>query len=319
MILFITNKEDLTIDFLINKLNRDNVNYFRLNTEDFPQNLGFNFNFKDNKFTIIDYIKNIEINIEDINSVYYRRPKLSEINFKRLNKGRKKFLLDEITYCFEGLYKLMRNKYWLNKIFAIREAENKMYQLLLAKEIGFRIPNSLITNSNSAHYFFNNEDEYIIKPIRTGYIDSIKSKELIFTNLFTKDQTYNLKRVKIFPNYFQEKVNKIADIRVTVVGNKIFSALIKSQEFEETKVDWRRNEEIPLQYEKIELPELIRKKCLKLNKILNLNFSTMDFALKKNKDYIFFEINPNGQWAWIEKKLKFNISQEIINLLTQKI
>ena len=59
--------------------------------------------------------------------------------------------------------------------------------------------------------------------------------------------------------------------------------------------------------------------CLKLTKKLELNFSAIDLILDKNKDYIFLEINPNGQWAWIEKRLGYNISCEIIKLLMENI
>jgi len=37
--------------------------------------------------------------------------------------------------------------------------------------------------------------------------------------------------------------------------------------------------------------------------------------LDKNSNFIFLEINPNGQWAWIEKQTEYQISNEIVNLL----
>ena len=54
---------------------------------------------------------------------------------------------------------------------------------------------------------------------------------------------------------------------------------------------------------------------LSLLKTLNLRFGAIDFILDKKGNYIFLEINPNGQWAWIEKQTGYEISNEITNLL----
>lgn len=66
---------------------------------------------------------------------------------------------------------------------------------------------------------------------------------------------------------------------------------------------------------KIKLPDAILNQCISLLKILNLRFGAIDFILDKNGNYIFLEINPNGQWAWIEKQTGYKISNEITNLL----
>ena len=105
-------------------------------------------------------------------------------------------------------------------------------------------------------------------------------------------------------------------MRVTVVGNKFFSAKILSQEYQDTKIDWRRSETTKLHYEKTRLPKEIKSKCLKLIKYSNLNFGAIDFALE-DKEFIFLEINPNGQWAWIEKRLQYDISGAIVDLLAR--
>ena len=61
----------------------------------------------------------------------------------------------------------------------------------------------------------------------------------------------------------------------------------------------------------------LEKKCLELNSKLKLNFSAIDFILDVEKRLIFLEINPNGQWAWIEKRLGHNISNAITDFLIE--
>lgn len=317
IILFITNKEDITTDFIVNKLNKLGESYYRLNTEDLISKIGINFDFENHDFEIIDHSKNLIINTKNIRSVYYRRPKLPLLDYYSIKFGEKKFLLSEITYLLEGFYKILFDKFWISPVFSIREAENKIYQLIKAKKLGFEIPKSLITtNEEKAKYFIElKNQDCVIKAIKTGFIEDNEDPKIIFTSLLKKENLNSLYRVKYFPTFFQNKIDKEADIRITVVGNKIFPAKIKSQAFEDSKIDWRKGSNPTLEYEHFDIPKKLEEKCLKLTKIFGLKFSAIDLILNKNNKYIFLELNPNGQWAWIEKKLEFDISGEITKLL----
>jgi len=316
-ILLITNKEDVTTDCIVNILNKEDIKYYRFNTEDYPLKINLNLDIGQNIFKITDLNKKIEINLEEISSVYFRRPKLPEDLSSHSTAGEKRFLLSEIAFTYEGFYKLLVNRLWINSIFPIREAENKIYQLNIAKIIGFKIPSSIITNDkNYAENFIKSSNkEYIVKPIRDGLIDDPHKPKIIFTSLLTKKQINSLKRIKICPVLIQEKIEKRADIRVTVVGNKVFTTLIESQKYEETKIDWRKNNKSCLEYRRYKLPNHIERKCVALTKKLNLVFSAIDLILDNNGDFIFLEINPNGQWAWIEKRLNYDISYAIVDIL----
>jgi glutathione synthase/RimK-type ligase-like ATP-grasp enzyme len=50
---------------------------------------------------------------------------------------------------------------------------------------------------------------------------------------------------------------------------------------------------------------------------LGLNFGAVDMILTPDGRYVFLEINPNGQWGWVEDLTGMPISEEIIGLLTQ--
>lgn len=103
-------------------------------------------------------------------------------------------------------------------------------------------------------------------------------------------------------------------MRITVVSNKVFSAKVDSQKLDKTKTDWRK-EKIP--FEKYLLPNDIEKKCVELLQKLNLSFGAIDMIRNSNGKYVFLEINPNGQWAWLDMETDLNISDEIINYLTE--
>jgi len=316
-ILLITNKTDITTDFIVKSLTEKNLSFYRLNTEDIGNSIDINLDFDNGKYVLVDQGKDFSLNLLDVTSVYFRRPEVNE-NFNDLTVGERNFVRSELLFVLEGLYKLLKKAFWVNTVEAIRSAENKVYQLVLAKEIGFQLPKSIITNvtSDARAFYLNNKERCIIKPIKSGLVAGSDEEGVIFTNEVKLD-SQNIERIQRCPVYLQSMILKQGDIRTTVVGNKIFAAMIHSQEVVESQVDWRKSS-LPLRHTKITLPADIIEKCLQLTKKLNLNFGAIDFILDEDGNYIFLEINPNGQWAWIEKQLNYCISDEITTLLAEK-
>jgi hypothetical protein len=296
-VLIISNKSDVTSDFIVKELKRRDVNFYRFNTEELTKTCFVTLDFGSNSYVIKDTILNIEIDLKRISSVYYRRPELPSIDNAELSAGEETFLKNEIIYCLEGIYKILHYAYWISPLFAIRQAENKIYQLDIAKSIGFVIPDSIITNDYDVFNSFRlrNNQECIIKPIRSGLISEKSESKVIFTNALTS-LTFTKAEFEMSPNYIQHHIRKKGDIRVTMVGNKAYATLIHSQVDVQTKTDWRKGES-ELKHSRIELPDSVKQKCDVLMTELNLRFGAIDFILDESGEYVFLEINPNGQWA----------------------
>jgi glutathione synthase/RimK-type ligase-like ATP-grasp enzyme len=317
-ILIITNKEDITVDFIIDKLNTNTIEYYRFNTEDLGTNVFVSLNLSQQMFHLFDAKKNEDINLSDIEAVYYRRPKLgvppSDYNIAECDYSN-----SEHYYMLEGIYRFLDSKKWLNNVYDIRKAENKIFQMCLAQDLGFSIPNSLITNlPNDARKFLENNKRSVFKSIKCGLIsDSGGVSKVLFTSKIDNKYIENIESICRLPTYYQEEIIKKSDIRVTVVGDELFPAEIDSQGNENTSTDWRNSSGI-LPHSRITLPEDIKIKCLLLCKKLNLNFAAIDLIRDVNGEYWFLEINPNGQWAWIELLLKYPISDSIMRFLVGK-
>jgi MvdD pre-ATP grasp domain len=152
MILIITNKSDITTDYVINKLNKSKIQYYRLNTEDLISTLGVHFDFHKKLNLIVDKGKDLVIDLQQIRSIYFRRPQIPSVQNYDASNGEKQFILREITYTLEGLYSILFERFWISPVFSIRKAENKIYQLILAKQLGFMIPKSISLFQSSAFF-----------------------------------------------------------------------------------------------------------------------------------------------------------------------
>ena len=121
----------------------------------------------------------------------------------------------------------------------------------------------------------------------------------------------DLEGLRLAPVTFQDYVHKVADIRVTVVGQDVFAAEILSQENKSSKVDWRATDDPALEHREHEVPSDVSSLCRALVQELGLRFGAIDFGLTQDGSYVFFEINPNGEWLWIETLLGYPIAERI--------
>lgn len=301
MILIITHKEDYTSDFIVNKLNQRNIKYKRLNCEDIIDNI----------FTVD---KNLNFTFDgetNFSSVWFRRTKLPNIENQDINK--KNYLLNEYEALLKNLF-LTINAKWVSDPYSIYQAENKLHQLKIASDLGFKIPNTLVTNSkeNLKKFYIENSKNVIIKPLSQSKINNDNETEFIFTNVLKEEHINQIDKYDLTPCIYQERIEKLIELRVTVIGQNVFSAGVNSQTLETTKTDWRKEK---LEFFIEDIPTEIKEKCILLVKNLNLKFGAIDLIKDKNGNYIFLEINPNGQWAWIENETGLKISDSIINEL----
>jgi glutathione synthase/RimK-type ligase-like ATP-grasp enzyme len=106
---------------------------------------------------------------------------------------------------------------------------------------------------------------------------------------------------------------------VTVVDDHVFAAAIHSQECPATTVDWRVD--IPggatLRHEAVELEPHVAEACRQITGMLGLRYSAIDLIRTTEGGVVFLEVNPNGEWMWLEDACGFPLRDAIIDALTR--
>jgi glutathione synthase/RimK-type ligase-like ATP-grasp enzyme len=125
----------------------------------------------------------------------------------------------------------------------------------------------------------------------------------------------NIETLTQCPCQFQEYVPKEFEFRVIVVGCRVFAIEIHSQQSEKTKHDWRHYDFDKVAHRVHELPDGVRNQCLALVKALNIRFGAIDMIVTPNHEYVFLEINPTGQYQWLEALTGLPITESIVDLL----
>jgi len=148
-----------------------------------------------------------------------------------------------------------------------------------------------------------------------GSLSRIENGFVNPTTRIRKGDPLDLSGLGLAPSIFQEIVEKEFDLRVTVIGRKVFACAINRRNGTED-LDYRTgitNDQ--LDYQIHSLPEDVSTMCLQMLDFLGLQFGAFDFIFNKSGEYIFIELNPNGQWGWIEEATNLPMAKAMADLL----
>jgi glutathione synthase/RimK-type ligase-like ATP-grasp enzyme len=243
---------------------------------------------------------NDTISNETTKSIYYRKPAFPDtsefdIEYRRMINSDILAIIDGLTNSFDGVV--------LSKPYLLRRAENKVYQLVYAQKHSILMPESFVGNNNHWEHL---SKPRIIKPLSVGKITTPSGISIIQTNLMHDEDSYD--SIELTPVYIQNYVQKSYEVRVTVIDDNFFAVKIIS----DNSVDWRNGNN---QYELIDIPEDIKECIQKMMKDFQLRFGAIDYIVGEDGKWYFLEINPNGQWQWLESILNLSISDCIMRVL----
>lgn len=311
-VLLVTASYDVAPEYVGGALESRGVPFFRLDTDRFPSEVRASFD-PQGDLTITD--GSMSISGKDVKSVWYRRNVIPNLP-NGLNPGVREFCERETRAFLEGVLATLPTQRWLSPPHAIWRAERKPYQLSVAAQLGFELPRTVVTNDVSAVRSLAGEQSLVAKAVSSGYVKSPCGNQAIFTSALAPGDLQDLSGLVLAPVTFQEHVEKLSDIRVTVIADKVYAAEILSQSRDSSRVDWRATDDPDLEHQPHELPEDLNRRCRELVSCLGLVFGAIDLAIRPDGTYVFFEINPNGEWLWIEDQLGFPISHNIASWLS---
>jgi hypothetical protein len=306
--LIVTNQRDLTSDYIIRELKRRGLSFFRLNTEILATS-EITFSLEDGTFNL--RFGNTELRLSDVRSAYFRRPEIPALTSSPKD-GYREYCTNEWLSALKSVYLYLDDR-WFSHPSSILMAEDKPRQLRVAKSLGFTVPQTLVSNSFGDVRQFVTGRTVIGKPLRQALVGSSGSEQVIYTTRLPEIAEPDRQAIVAVPAIYQMEIAKQRDLRVTVVGERVFAVAIDSQARIETVTDWRRGSVPDLAHELVELPADIEALCIQLVQRLDLRFGAIDLVLDAEGRYWFLECNPNGQWAWIENRTGAPISSAIVD------
>lgn len=186
-----------------------------------------------------------------------------------------------------------------------RRAGSKAHQLRVAAELGFTVPRTLISN----HYqdvmrFAMETDRLLVKHFAPHYFISRSSGAVRAVGpSIVSPRDLSAEKVEACPCIYQQYIDKKFELRVTVIGDRMYAAKLSSNAGE--LLDWRPaygSEQLVV--EPFALDATTAARISALMGRLGLHYGCIDLAIDRSDKVVFFEINPGGQFLFIEEKVR---------------
>ena len=276
----------------------------------------FNCDASNSRFAYSVTIDGKQYNVEDFSAVWYLKPHLPRELMTYEPAKYRQLLQRQFQEMRQAVWAIFNHKKWANDPWQELKGDNKAFQLNLAVQTGFKIPDTLITSDpERVRNFFNAHNEDVIFKLLAA---SPIQDEVMYTNRLTRDFLKNIERIKSSPTIFQAYVPKAYELRITIAGDKIFPAKIYSQDDSGTALDWRRRPKLNDFEAKMEITELplhIEQSIRSFMLAAKLDFGCFDMIVTPDGEYVFLEINPSGQWYFVQLRTEAKIGEAVADLL----
>lgn len=304
-ILVLTCPEDVTADMVIDQLNgmgmSDDV--LRLDPAGFPGRVHLEATCTAGRWTGRITHGPRSVALETIRSVWVRRP-------GRPGHGstvQPSWTAHECDHALYGVLRALDGVRWMPPLDAYRAAQYKTVQLAWAHVVGLLTPDTIVTNVPSTAKEFANASPVVCKSVSGRQPDDPPMK----LPTTTIPPTADFSAIAAAPTCLQRQVPKVADVRLTVVGDEMFAARADTGP---DVVDWRYDiDQVP--WKETPVPEPVRHKIQAFMQLAGLPYGALDFGIDADERWHFLEINPVGQFGFIELTTGAPIAAAIANWL----
>ncbi len=201
---------------------------------------------------------------------------------------------------------------FVNSPGAQTRAEHKVVQLKAARNAGLAMPPSIITNDpiGARAFFDEHEDAGVVAKMLVPLSQTMDgSGDFVYTSAVDADDLDALDTLRSAPMILQRRVDKTLEVRAIVVGRNVFAAATAPG-----ALDWRLG--TGGAWRKHTLPATVKRACVQLVANMGLVAGALDFLVDDDGKHWFLEINPAGEWGWLEKDLGLPIANAIAKALT---
>lgn len=323
MILILTEARDDTADLVAGKLQRRGAPFLRFDNAWFPKDsrVSFHYQSRGRVSRCLEWGGDT-FDLDAVSVAWDRRPQRPTPHDEVSRELTRRFIQRESEHFLDDLWHTLDCPWLPAHRSVIVRGQHKLSQMRLADALGFELPPTLVSNDPAQvrDFYLRHRGRIVSKVFYKPSLLPEGAPDEPFawrrlTEVVSHRALAALSSVRLCPSIFQAYVPKRIELRVTVVGEQVFAAEIDSQANPRTRHDWRRNDLAHTPYRRHELPESEQRRCVALTQRMGLSFGAIDLILTPDGRYVFLEINPTGQWRWVEAKTGLPISDAVCDYL----
>lgn len=322
-VLIITKTDDnQCIDSVTRAIGQRGGKVFRFDTDLFPTEVRAVIQYVEGADRLTLASPSQEIDLRDVTAIWYRRTGFGGGIPEAMDRQLRDASAGECRATVLGLLAALP-AFQMDPVAIFRHASHKQLQLKIARELGLVTPRTLTTNDPHAVRAFAGRCEtgVVTKMLSSFAIfDEQGNDSVVFTTPLDGKDLEDLDGLEYCPMTFQERVPKKLELRVTVVGNRLFTASIDPSILARAEHDWRREgEELLEHWKHYDLPSDVARRLLGMMDFLDLNYGAFDLIVTPDDRHVFLEVNPIGEYFWLEDCPALPISEAIADVLLDRV
>jgi glutathione synthase/RimK-type ligase-like ATP-grasp enzyme len=259
-------------------------------------NYGINYPVEDEVLTSEDRW----IPLSDASVMWLRRMRSEQtLEFAVPDDGARAVINSDCSGALTGLLATHFHGTWLSTPEATARAADKLGQLKVALECGFRVPRTLVSQSRDAILAFHEScgANVVVKTIVGAPGPFLQTVRL--------DDPRSLDEASFAaaPAIFQECIEGCEHVRLNCFGNASHAALIRTQD-----LDWRVNLDVPIT--PYAVPQPLHRKVRTVLDHLGLEMGVVDLKLTPEQEPVWLEVNPQGQFLFLDAFTDLHLGEQ---------
>src|SRR5947209_8757511 len=214
-ILIITARFDPAADLVLTELRNRGARCVRWNTREFPLDSQLSYRFADSEFSGEIISDTRVVDLAAIGSIWWQWDE--PIGFPPQLVGEERRFAETEAQLSIAALMTVGDFFWVNHPGRERIARSKPAQLFVASQVGFDIPETIITNNpDQVRQFVSRSPKQIVYK-GLSQPRNMEPGKALFTGVLQQDAMANLQLIRFTPGIFQERVEKGYEVRATVV------------------------------------------------------------------------------------------------------
>lgn len=316
-VLLLTHSDDFyTVDLVEAALKERGFDALRVDTDRYPMELRLTARFSARERGFVLRVDHRELALDEVPAVWARRLWPGRLP-RNLDARYAPHCRSESRTAFFDTLALLDGARWVNPIGPLFAAESKLLQLKTAQDVGFALPETSVTNdADEARALYDRTHKRAVTKLLGALSQTMDaSGDFVYTSALTDEHMDAVDEVRLCPQVFQARIEKAVELRCIVVGDGCYVGAVDASKSTRGAVDWRLSRPGETEWSRYDLPPDVEERTLALLARLDLRYGAVDFIVTPEGEHVFLEVNPAGEWGWLERDLELPIGAAIADEL----
>lgn len=220
-----------------------------------------------------------------------------------------------------GAYSILasENKFVNSSVYNCLKCQSKILTFLAAKKVGLETADSYIGNSKKTIFeFLEANNPAALKTLHQMNLQHEGEPTMLLTQRVNLEDFSDYQQSHESPLFLQKYIDKVYDLRLVIIGQKVMSCKIDATQSSIGRVDYRAYDLPNTPHTEVQISAKLQNQVKQLCQILQLEYACLDFCVDSFGRHWLLDVNPFGRYLWMEYATGMLISDNLSKFLLNR-